>query len=268
MGNKVVVRAFAILSFFPLTACDQGSEVAATASPPSRPEAQELRGDAGTDGAKPLAVQVQRAVPLPQSSWQETLRRMPYEERAYLESLNARYLGLLEFNSQAEWKELSKAGFPSPEAWISARSQTDRQLKELADGGDQDAQLFYADRQLSRYLDSKGRLTGYPKSEMSHDFMRPQTQAVAYASGALRYSKTPLAAYMYGIINESVYGDPEARLAGILNAGRLGDYDRAHETALRLTESKPSIDPAILASYDQTMSKLISFRRTCLPSTR
>lgn len=256
--NLARLVAIGMLLSLPLAACDgnppgKGPVTNGPDRDASVPDVDVEAGDVPTPATAPA---YRTAAPRPESlaSWGDSLRRLAPRDRRFLESTNARYLGMLESATPEEAARLRDLGFPMPEDWLESRALSDSELKVLADGGSHKAQMFYADRQLSRLLgagDASGGTSGAGSAA---------SQASAYSSVSLRYSKSPFAAYMFGVVNQASSGHPEAMAAGILAAGRLGDQARAKVLARRFALEHPALDLGLLASYDQMISRMIEWQ--------
>jgi hypothetical protein len=178
-------------------------------------------------------------------SWNDRLATFTTEEKARLESLNARYYGMLEFHSAEEQKKLIETGFPMPEEWLAAAAMSDEQLQQLADAQSPKGSLFFANRKLDRFLEAKQSLldSGH-YSDLDRSVVNPRTQAMVYAGNALALTRSPFAAYLYGSVFANMYGDPEFTAAGISVAGALGDmrawdYSRTFLDSLHWSHAPP-----------------------------
>lgn len=157
-------------------------------------------------------------------SWTDRLATLTIPERKKLESLNARYHGALEFNDAEEQRKLIAAGVPMPEEWLAASRMSDGELERLAKARSPKGSMFFADRQLDRYLEARQRLEGTGIDVALHpDVLNSQAQAFVYANQALALTRSPFAAYLYGAVGARIYGDPAYLAAGISVAGALGD---------------------------------------------
>lgn len=164
-------------------------------------------------------------------SWNDRLSTLSGLDRSKLESLNARYHGMLEFDSAEEQAKLIADGVPMPEEWLAAEKMSDEALARLASANSPKGSMFFANRQLDRYIDAMQRLEG---SGIDRDFdtsvINSRTQAMVYASNALALTRSPFAAYLYGSVFARIHGRPEYMAAAIAVADALGD-ERAQELA-------------------------------------
>jgi hypothetical protein len=157
-------------------------------------------------------------------SWNDRLATFTTAEKARLESLNARYYGMLEFHSAEEQRKLIEAGFPMPEEWLAAAAMSDQELKQLADAQSPKGSLFFADRELDRFLENKQRmLDNGHYNDMDKSIIDSQAQAMLYAGNALSLTRSPFAAYLYGSVFGNLFGDAEYTAAAISVARALGD---------------------------------------------
>lgn len=154
----------------------------------------------------------------PTATWNDYLATLPRYERKLLESANQRYFGLLEFNSPQEYATLIQAGFPSPEEWLNFESMTDYELRKRAQANERMAQLFYADRLAQRAGRAPGELGG-----RTPEVERIAIDATIQAAIALRGSRDPFSAYVYGKVSSIQLGMPEAMAAAIMVAMDRGD---------------------------------------------
>ena len=178
-------------------------------------------------------------------SWDARLETMTSSERARLEALNARYFGMLGFDSAEEQRKLAEAGFPMPEEWLAADAMSDEALATLAKANSPKGSIFYANRELDRFHEAKQQMIDAGQyRELDRSVMRPKVEAMVYAANALALTRSPFAAYLYGSVYEQLFGDPAYTAAAISVAGALGDKragDLAHEFAegIRARHAKP-----------------------------
>ena len=155
-------------------------------------------------------------------SWSDRLATLSHAERLRLESLNTRYFGTLEFASPEEQEALVDAGFPMPEEWLAADAMSDAELERLAKARSPKGSLFYANRELDRYLEARERL-GDNRRDTDASVMHPKVEAMVYASEALALTRSPFAAYLYGSINAHLFQDPSYTAAALAVGWSLGD---------------------------------------------
>lgn len=188
-------------------------------------------------------------------SWAEVVTLAPVPDRAYLEAIDQRYYGLLAYRSEQELRQLTKAGFPTPEEWLQAKNLSDLELEARANGGDIKAQLLYADRLVSKATTLKGG------SDATPERTRALVMAEKYAAMALsQKGGGAFAAYLYGVASSERTGMPEYAFAGAMLAGDLGDA-RAVQASRRIQErvGKPA-DPVALHMIYSTMSHIADRR--------
>lgn len=191
-------------------------------------------------------------------SWNDRLSTLSGADRSKLESLNARYYGMLEFDSQEEQAKLIAAGVPMPEEWLAAEKMSDETLAVLATANSPKGSMFFANRQLDRYLDAMQRLEGMGSDrDFDSAVINSKTQAMVYAGNALALTRSPFAAYLYGSVFARIYGGPEYMAAAISVAGALGDR-RSQELATGYDQrvewgSSPPLRLGSLAPIEATM---------------
>jgi len=186
------------------------------------------------DGLRLPSVPSVKAAP----SWTDRLATMTADERKQLESLNAKYYGMLEFDSAEEQKALVAAGVPMPEEWLAASRLSDAELARLANARSAKGSLFFADRQLDRFVEAKQRLEGTGvDSDFDSAVINSRAQSMVFASQALAITRSPFAAYLYGRIGERTFGEQEYTAAAIAVAMALGD-DRARGLARQFEEQR------------------------------
>ena len=169
-------------------------------------------------------------------SWNDRLSTLTHAQRSRLESLNTRYFGTLEFDTSEEQQALVEAGFPMPEEWLAADAMSDEELARLAKASSPKGSLFYANRELDRYVEARQRMTDAGVyREMDASVMRPKVEAMIYAGNALALTRSPFAAYLYGSINAQLFNDPAYTAAAISVAWSLGD-ERAGLMARQFSE--------------------------------
>lgn len=191
-------------------------------------------------------------------SWNDRLATLTSSERSRLESLNARYYGLLEFDSAEEQKAMIDAGVPMPEEWLAASSMSDEELATLANARSPKGSMLFADRQLDRFVEAKQRLAEAGiETDFDSDVINSRAQALVYAGQALALTRRPFAAYMYGSIGESLFGEPEYKAAALSVALALGDLqasDYVHEyMAYRKLVQAPPLNFGSVASIEAVM---------------
>jgi hypothetical protein len=178
-------------------------------------------------------------------SWEERLSTLTVAQQARLESLNVRYYGSLEFDSPEEQRKLVEAGFPMPEEWLAAEEMSDGELATLAKAQNPKGALFYANRELDRFIETKQQLLDAGAfNDLDKSVMHPKVEAMVYASNALALTRSPFAAYLYGSVNANMFGDPEYTAAAISVAWSLGDsrasdFAKAFSGQLRASNSPP-----------------------------
>ena len=164
-------------------------------------------------------------------SWDDRLATLTNAEKQRLESLNARYYGMLEFHSPEEQKKLIEAGYPMPEEWLAADAMSDEDLADLAKAMSPKGSMFYADRELDRFIEARQRLIDSGAyNDMDRAVVNPKIEAMISAGNALALTRSPFAAYLYGSINAELFHDPAYTAAAISVAWSLGD-ERAQEFA-------------------------------------
>ena len=186
------------------------------------------------------------------NSWQDRIDQLSGRERKYLSEVNNRYFGSLDFKSPDEQSKQILLGYPTPEEWLAAQEMTSFELEGLAEAGNKKAQILYADR-LSAEFDRAKVANG--DESMSPGQLKTGLDATKYSSMALRGSKNPFAAYLYGSVEERRSGVPETAAAGILLAKQLGDAD-ADRYALDLSKQYPSMNPATVQVIFGSMKKI------------
>jgi len=181
-------------------------------------------------------------------SWSARLATLTNAERARLEAINARYFGMLAFASAEQQQSLVKAGFPMPEEWLAADAMRDEELARLAKARSPKGAMFYADRQLDRYIEARQRMADKGGvRDVDRSLMHPKVDAMLYAGEALALSRSPFAAYMYGSINAQLFDDPAYTAAAISVAWALGDVrgqvlSRQFAESMRIAgEGKPDL---------------------------
>lgn len=178
-------------------------------------------------------------------SWDERLSMLTTAERSRLESLNARYYGMLDFDSAEEQQAMIDAGVPMPEEWLAAASMSDEQLAAMAKAHSPKGSMFYADRQLDRFVAAKQRLAESGiETDFDSDVINSRAQALVYAGQALALTRRPFAAYMYGGIGERLFGEPEYGAAALSVGLALGDpqasdYVREYMAHRQLVQAPP-----------------------------
>src|SRR3546814_11049590 len=122
---------------------------------------------------------------------------------------------------------------------------SDEELASLADARSPKASLFFADRQLDKFMDAQQRLEGSGIDPDFHsDVINSRAQALVYAGQALALTRSPFAAYLYGRLSEKLFGGPEYPAAAISVAGALGgDRARVHAHALGEASNRPHTPP-------------------------
>ncbi len=191
-------------------------------------------------------------------SWDDRLSTLTGPDRAMLESLNARYYGMLAFDSPEEQEALIAAGVPMAEEWLAAEKMSDEELERLASANSPKGTMFFANRQLDRYLDAMNRLEGMGSArDFDSSVINSKTQAMVYAGNALALTRSPFAAYLYGSVFARIYGGPEYMAAAITVARALGDR-RAQDLASGFDQrvewgTSPPLRLGLLASIESTM---------------
>lgn len=261
----MVRRLLALALFMSLAGCHADSPPAGKPDTANEPEARTIRQIPSREGELRLpdgmrlpSVQYVQAA----RSWNDRLAKMTTAERAQLESLNFRYYGTLEFDSPEEQEKLIAAGVPMPEEWLAASKMSDEELASLADARSPKASLFFADRQLDKFIDAQQRLEGSGIDPDFHsDVINSRAQALVYAGQALALTRSPFAAYLYGSLSEKLYGGQEYTAAAISVAGALGD-ERARVYAHELAEQRklhqvPPLDFESIAIIEKTMWRYV-----------
>ena len=261
----MVRRLLALAMFVALAGCQADPPPAGKPSKANEPAAKAVRPVPAREGELKLpdgmrlpSVQYVEAA----QSWNDRLATLTTSERAHLESLNFRYYGTLEFNSPEEQRKLLAAGVPMPEEWLAASRMSDEELASLADARSPKASLFFADRQLDKFIDAQQRLEGSGIDPDFHsDVINSRAQALVYAGQALALTRSPFAAYLYGSLSEKLYGGQEYTAAAISVAGALGD-ERARVYAHELVEQRrlhqaPPLNFESIATIEKTMWRYV-----------
>jgi hypothetical protein len=210
-------------------------------------------GTSRLPGAKPM----QRA-----ESWQERLSSLDHDERRYLESVNARYFGLLEFGSAEEQQSQVENGYPTPEEWLAARRMAESELKHLARNGNPKGAIFYVDRELDRLAQARARVaeTGSPKGDLDPSVARPRAEADVFSTMLMKRTGSPFSVYLHAAAYRGTRYEREAMAAAILVAAALGDA-RAVELAEQIDREGP-VDFSLVVLMQKAMwTDVLSARR-------
>lgn len=196
------------------------------------------------------------------ASWKERLSSLSYEERRYLESVNARYFGNLAFTSEEEQRWQLASGYPTPEEWLAARQMAEPELHVLALSRDPKGMLFYVDRELGRLAQARQRIaeTGSPQGDLDPAIMQPQVEAESFATQALHVTGSPFAAYQVASVYRGTRYEREAMAAAILVAGALGD-PRARQLAEKIQAEGPIDFPLLMTMQTMMWNALHRQRR-------
>lgn len=192
------------------------------------------------------------------TTWQDRLSTLTHSERQRMESLNQRYYGMLEFNSEEEQRKLVALGFPMPEEWLAADAMSDAELARLAKANSPKGAIFYANRQLDKFIASKQRLTEEGRyGDLDPSVFDPKVEALVYAGKALALTRSPFAAYLYGSVHAAMFNDRESTAAAISVARSLGD-PRSSSLAQALSQRQrsgevPPLDFVALSAIEAGM---------------
>ena len=125
-----------------------------------------------------------------------------------------------------------------PEEWLAAAAMSDDELARLAKAKSAKGSMFYANRELDRFLEAQQRLEGKGIDVALHpDVMNSKAEAFVYASQALAITRSPFAAYLYGAVGARMYNEAEYIPASISVARALGD-ERAGPLAHQFLEAR------------------------------
>lgn len=189
------------------------------------------------------------------NSWEDRLSLTSPDSQRYLREINEKYYGSLEFSSVEEQELLIRQGFPSAEEWLFARDMPETKLEAAAEAGNWKAQLLYADWLASRFnAEQVSNSTGFDQKQM-----KLKLDAVKYASLALRGTKSPFSAYLYGSVAEKTSGNPEMAAAAMLLARELGDT-RADQLSLAVAKRRPGMNPATIQLAFGTMRDIAALK--------
>lgn len=196
-------------------------------------------------------------------SWEIAVRHAAPEDRAYLEFVQEKYPGIVEFHDQKGRSLLEELAIPLPEEWLAAKRLSDAELKTMMEHGNPRATAFYADRMTDRFqgiLDEAGSQDVSRILRMAPQLLGELSDLRAKASNAslmaLQGNPSAFTVYVYGregaitgnatfmlpASYEAAYdlGDPRARdfihyfsevNGGTSPAGTLSSYKRIRRLA-------------------------------------
>lgn len=197
-------------------------------------------------------------------SWEQRLSTMPADARDYLVAFNDRYFGLLEFSSKEQQVQMMNLGFPMPEELWKARHLTDTELQKMADSGNIKAKILYADRLAVQARDIK--MTDREKGPNGNRLAHLNAQASIQATEALKYSRSPFAAYVAGYQRTLMYDSVAPIVASLFIGRELGDH-RAGTYIRILEESAPNTDISeVYAVYNNMRADLETDKSPMLTS--
>lgn len=184
------------------------------------------------------------------SSWSQRVAKYPEDERKYLEDVNGRYYGALDFSSNEEQRRLVQQGFPMPEEWLAARDLPDAELERLAMSGSAKAQMFFIDR-VSERIGPVLAVRGLDQSPADKAIYHQFVQASTMAGMLIRNTGSPFAAYLHGrLLSSGTSGHQMEPIAASFQVAReLGDL-RADAFQSAFFAGHPGLDAqAVMASY-------------------
>lgn len=182
----------------------------------------------------------------PPSSWKEFVSRQVPDDQLYLEALDQRYFGALSYSDAEERAYVTRAGFPTPEEWLAARTMPIDELRGQADKGDPKAAGMYADR-MAMELKALVALHGRDPAKVSDaDRMRAATQALWYADQAAN-RRPGFGNFVNGMVKSTMYKTWEPMTAAILYSMGEGD-PRADRLAAEMYARQPTQDISLLHS--------------------
>lgn len=191
-------------------------------------------------------------------SWDVAVAHATPDDRAYLEFVQEKYPGIVEFDDEEGRALLEKLSIPLPEEWLAAKRLSDAELEAMMKHGDLRATTFYADRmtdRLQEILDEAGTqdVTKVYKvaPHLMDRFGDAFVKATTSSSIALRRNPSAFTVYVYGR-EGAVTGNAKFVLAASYEAAYdLGD-PRAPDFLRRFEAVNGDLSPgAILDSYKQ-----------------
>ncbi|WP_434212634.1 hypothetical protein [[Pseudomonas] boreopolis] len=201
--------------------------------------------------------------PVSTSSWHSYLSQLSEDDQSYLITLSSKYYGTLEYEGREAEMNLMRLGFPRIEDWIKARSLSSEQLRSLAEKGDQNSKIFYAER-IAERIDALQKATGekslgeiakyYTPSELG-DIQNDAVYAYATSAELLRSRPTAFNAYLFGRVYSATHGNDAPIAASILLAHDLGD-ERAREILFGYSSNEEKIAPSLTLDTYKSMRKM------------
>ena len=180
------------------------------------------------------------------SSWQEFVSLQAHDDQLYLEALDQRYFGALSYSDGEERAYVTRAGFPTPEEWLAARTMPIDELRDQADKGDAKAAGMYADRMAMELKALIALHESDPAKVSDADRMRAATQALWYADQAAN-RRPGFGNFVNGMVRSTMYKSWEPMTAAILYS--MGDGDpRADRLAAEMYARQPTQDISLLHS--------------------
>ncbi len=237
-----------------LASCNQKAHIEAEKEASGEPDSSSVPQSAASDeqGSTAPEKSPQTGASSPEArpaaaTWQQALQSASPAEREALNSLNTRYYGSLAYDSPQQLNELSKLGFPSPNQWREAASQSTEALRRGHENHDYTAGVLYVDRlinEASRYRSLKDQdRSAYENGRGA----QLASDAYLAAGDVMRATPNAFTAYQYAAVNQILLPEagPEVVAGALLAAYALGD-ERAKQKYDTYVRLHPNMDSRII----------------------
>lgn len=206
------VHAFGLIllsaCFFAASGCEKTSSDASS-------EAQR-KADANSHPTAHIDEKDVQANERTQISGQVSASDLSSEEKAHLEKINSRYLGIVA-------RPGGITGMPTAKEWLGAAALNDAEIEQRAKSGRPEDYLIYADRALERIEDELAQAAAEGRPVDDEVLTRWKIVADVQSRMALRQGKSLFSVYARGKADSIVTGSPAPIAASMMVADSLGD---------------------------------------------
>ncbi len=191
-------------------------------------------------------------------SFKAQVDALPNDEQLFLWATYMRYGTVFWYGSPEAQRELADLGMPMPDDWLAARRMGDEELEALADSGNYKAQLFVADRLMTRNWRLRRPAADLSERQKFQQDMEMQ-RAIRSLEELTRRTKLPFGILLIGRIETLYYPGCEPVVASYMVVARLWpeQFDSGRLDYKLACARDPEVDLRSVASLNAHFSRLI-----------
>lgn len=276
--TRKVVKWVLVALFLATGACDRAPDVPSSST--REDGASEVPGSApekatGPIGSSAMETHVRTRVPgviqvppgvqfggvatlAEAKSFKHQVDALPKDEQRFLWATYMRYGTVFWYGSPEGQRELAELGMPMPDDWLAARRMGDEELEALADSGNYKAQIFVADRLMTRNWRLRRPAADLSKRQKFQQDMELQ-RAIESLEELTRRTKLPFGILLIGRIESLSYPGCEPVVASYMVVARLWpeQFDSGRLDYKLACMRDPEVDLRGVAFFNAHFSRLI-----------